>query len=464
MIAPVLPTPGRLAPLSLAAVPLALCTLAFAQLPPVPETTAGDTRPEPHLFVAQRLIDLGTVLEGDKPIVSWRLENRGGLNLVIERTRPSCGCTVVRLEEEDRVLHPGESLELRAEFNSAGRTGVQNKKITIYTNDPAEPALEVQFRAHVESLYEITPPGLVNLRAMRRGEMAETGIEILPGPGRRAVEILSVKPSKRTPLKITDEPFERRGRAGRRVRFRLDKDAPLGAISTTLALTLNIDGVTRERTVPVRGQAVGELDWRPAILDQTRLASRPGKRFAPITIRSTNKKSFELRSADAGGALDVSIKPGRRDRTRYTVVVAVRKDARPGPLAAMLTLRTNLPDQPLIQIPVFAVIAAPIEVEPPMVLLRDDGTAEGTNRRLCLRASAETRLDIVSVTTDNTAVVATVETPDGDRPGNLVCLSVRLVSQSSGDGRSGVLTIATNVEGASRLEVPFEIGISAEGG
>ena len=74
---------------------------AAAQLPPVPGK--GDPRQSavPQLYVEQRVVDIGEVIEGDNPTVSWTLENRGNADLIIERTRASCGCTVVRLKEEE---------------------------------------------------------------------------------------------------------------------------------------------------------------------------------------------------------------------------------------------------------------------------------------------------------------------------------------------------------------------------
>ena len=52
--------------------------MAAAQLPPMPEGTAKDAGKRPRLFVAQPFRDVGVVVEGEKRMVTWLLENKGG--------------------------------------------------------------------------------------------------------------------------------------------------------------------------------------------------------------------------------------------------------------------------------------------------------------------------------------------------------------------------------------------------
>ena len=74
-----------------------------AQLPPRPADVDRDADPQPQLYVAQRSLDLGEVLEGDKVTITWQLENRGSADLVIDRTAASCGCTVVQLADDSTM-------------------------------------------------------------------------------------------------------------------------------------------------------------------------------------------------------------------------------------------------------------------------------------------------------------------------------------------------------------------------
>jgi len=106
-----------------------LLPLLAGQLPPTPTGTGGEAAPRPQLFVAQRSQELGTIIEGDKVTVTWMLENRGKADLVIEETVSSCGCTVVQLAESEKVIAPGGSLALKADFDSTNRRDAQAKTV-----------------------------------------------------------------------------------------------------------------------------------------------------------------------------------------------------------------------------------------------------------------------------------------------------------------------------------------------
>jgi hypothetical protein len=51
---------------------------------------------------------------------------------VIEKVQPGCGCTVADYPKEP--IAPGQEGEIRAEFDTKGREGVQKKNITVFAN------------------------------------------------------------------------------------------------------------------------------------------------------------------------------------------------------------------------------------------------------------------------------------------------------------------------------------------
>ncbi len=63
---------------------------------------------------------------------AFRFTNTGKTPLLISEARSSCGCTVP--EWPQSPIAPGESGEIRARFDSNGRTGQQQKTITVLAN------------------------------------------------------------------------------------------------------------------------------------------------------------------------------------------------------------------------------------------------------------------------------------------------------------------------------------------
>lgn len=113
---------------------------------------------EPAMISAeQRVIDIGKVETDSKIAQEFVLFNKGGSHLRISGVDTSCGCTVAALTEN--VLAPGEFTRLKVELDTSIKLGPVRKKITVKSNDPKRPALDLflvgevmtrQMKAHEE--------------------------------------------------------------------------------------------------------------------------------------------------------------------------------------------------------------------------------------------------------------------------------------------------------------------------
>jgi hypothetical protein len=74
------------------------------------------------------LIPQGTVVER-----RFRFTNTGGSDLLITDVRGSCGCTVGK-DWPKKPLRPGEGGEITVSFNSEGRSGLQEKTVSVVAN------------------------------------------------------------------------------------------------------------------------------------------------------------------------------------------------------------------------------------------------------------------------------------------------------------------------------------------
>jgi len=76
------------------------------------------------------------------------ITNSGKRDLVIRKVKASCGCTAV--QPAKTVISPGESVDIKTVFNSAGKVGNQNKTVTIITNDPKKSTLILWVKGEVQ--------------------------------------------------------------------------------------------------------------------------------------------------------------------------------------------------------------------------------------------------------------------------------------------------------------------------
>lgn len=76
--------------------------------------------------------DFGTIKEGQKVSYTYKFKNTGQAPLIIQSAQPSCGCTVPEWSKEP--IPVGGTGFVKAEFDSNGKTNVQNKTITVTAN------------------------------------------------------------------------------------------------------------------------------------------------------------------------------------------------------------------------------------------------------------------------------------------------------------------------------------------
>lgn len=100
---------------------------------PIDEAQAlADSLPKTAVKWEEDTYDFKEVVEGEKVSHHYKLQNVGNANLHITKVKPSCGCTASYCDKE--IIKPGETCEVIVEFNSAGKSGTQQKSITVTGN------------------------------------------------------------------------------------------------------------------------------------------------------------------------------------------------------------------------------------------------------------------------------------------------------------------------------------------
>ena len=95
----------------------------------------------PKIFFPNETYDFGKIMQGDTAVHRFSFVNKGDDTLKILSVMTSCGCTVVDLPKKD--LLPNEIIQLKVEFNSMGKTGNQEKYISVSSNDKDRPLVRL---------------------------------------------------------------------------------------------------------------------------------------------------------------------------------------------------------------------------------------------------------------------------------------------------------------------------------
>ena len=101
----------------------------------VSKSEAGKSKEVAVMVFEKTEHDFGDMIQGDVVETTFKFKNTGKTALVITNARASCGCTVPKYPE--KPIQPGEEAEIEVKFNSRGKKGNQNKRVTLTTNTKA---------------------------------------------------------------------------------------------------------------------------------------------------------------------------------------------------------------------------------------------------------------------------------------------------------------------------------------
>lgn len=326
---------------------LAILTLLLTFSPGI---TASAQAP-PRAVVAEAVVDAGDVLSGDDVVATFEIRNSGAAPLEISQVRPACGCTVV---DFDRVIAPGATGTVKATVDTASLVGPNAKSITVFTNDVANPRLQLTIKSNVQSFID-AQPGYARFTSFVEKQGPETSTQIVWAPGREDFEIVSVE-SPQPWIRVSHRPAQEGDRIAEATgkQWRLDltlaAEAPVGPVAEMVVVTTNHP---KQKTleIPVSGFVRPMVAVTPPDVDFGRI-DRGSSQAWGILMRNFGAEPMAIRgvkSSVAGLEVEVqAVEEGKQFKVTFTPTPAMAK----GPFDGSVELTTNLVGQPVIQIPI----------------------------------------------------------------------------------------------------------------
>lgn len=95
--------------------------------------------------------DFGTITQGESVTYEFKFTNTGNEPLIISKAEGSCGCTVPTYPKEP--IMKNQSGFIKVTFNSTGKSGVQDKTVTLTSNASQNPMI-IHIKGTVEKPIE----------------------------------------------------------------------------------------------------------------------------------------------------------------------------------------------------------------------------------------------------------------------------------------------------------------------
>jgi phosphohistidine swiveling domain-containing protein len=109
--------------------------------------TPKELKKAPKFTIDRILHDFGDIGHNDSSITHFILTNKGKSDLIIRKAKPSCNC--VNLELESMVIKPKQKIKMKVDYTSFNVVGFDIRGITLITNDPEKPEVNISIRANI---------------------------------------------------------------------------------------------------------------------------------------------------------------------------------------------------------------------------------------------------------------------------------------------------------------------------
>lgn len=311
---------------------------------------AQGTQAKPKAVVAEPIKDVGSVGKGDMATHEFVIRNDGDAPLELREVRAACGCTVA---DYDKVIAPGKTGKVRVTVDTKSFNGPTAKGVTVYTNDPEAPAIELTIRANVGQFIKMKP-GYARFITVQ-GESKEGKIvQTLWTPDKSPLEIVKVEsPYPYLNVRFWEaKPEERLQESADqqqwKVEIHLSNDAPVGALTEPVKIHTN-HPKQKLLQVPVSGFVRPVMAVTPPVVDMGQVSGTEPVKFS-LNVRNFATESIKVTgiAGDIQG-VNAKIEPVQEGR-EYQVQVTFQPDARKGPVNGKLTLTTDSQKVPRIEV------------------------------------------------------------------------------------------------------------------
>ncbi len=316
-------------------------------------TVTAEGEGGPRAVPAEPVVDFEVVPKGEVIVHEFVIKNEGNAVLELTDVKPACGCTVARF---DRRIEPGKSGTVKATVKTDNFSGPIAKSIAVFTNDPANPKLQLVVKAEVKP-YVAVVPGYARYNYVQ-GEPVGAIYQTLWATDGSDVNIASVKPPY-DHLKVSyreaaeDERHPKGEGKQWRLEVTLDPQSPVGALRDYVEVRLD-RGKQKVAKIPISGFVRPRQHITPPKVDFGKLegGSLPLRR----TFHFTNfiSDTIELTEIETGvEGLSGQVQSGAKEAGyRFKLLLTLGPEMPKGAFSSTVKIHTTDEQNPIVELPI----------------------------------------------------------------------------------------------------------------
>jgi hypothetical protein len=310
---------------------------------------------KPKAVAVEPIKDVGSVAKGEKATADFLIRNDGDTVLEITNVQPACGCTVA---DYDKTIAPGKTGKVHAVVDTSTFNGPIAKGVTVFTNDPALPQIELTLRVKVEPYINIKP-GYARYITVQGEPLEGNIVQTLWVPDGTPMEITKVD----SPWPFMTVTYHEATAAERmpdvkgkqwKVEMKLSNDARVGPLAdyVTIHTTHPKQKIVQ---IPISGFVRPIMAVTPPVGDYGEIQLKePLKKT--LGVKNFATEPIKLTSVDTSlKGVEAKIEP-LQDGREYTIRVTLDPSLGKGPFHGKLTLHTDSAKLPQLDVEIMGTI------------------------------------------------------------------------------------------------------------
>jgi hypothetical protein len=303
----------------------------------------------PSAVVADPVFDAGTLPVGQPIEADFVIQNQGDAPLEITQVQPACGCTVASYDE---TIEPGASGIVRAVVDTTSEVGPNAKAISVFTNDPQNPRIQLSIESNVKPFLTLEP-GYARFTSFVHEDRDQSIPQILWTDDFQDLEITAVElPQSWVDVsyrETTDTESSDKGVGKQwRIDVTLSKAAPVGLLADRVLLRTN-HPQQKVVEIPISGFVRPMVAVTPPELNFGKIDPADAQKWG-ILVRNFGSAPLQIEGVDSTiEGIEVAVEP-LQEGQQYKLVFTPTSKMAKGLFKGRVELATNLPQQPKITV------------------------------------------------------------------------------------------------------------------
>jgi hypothetical protein len=324
--------------------------LAVGSGSPAGALRSGDSDWRTSVF-PERAHDFGNVARGSRVRHAFPVINRTNAEIRIADWRTKCGCTDVRVGA--RVIPPGTQTTVEATIDTTRFQGYKASGLTLVLDRPAFDQIDLNMTCFIRRDIALNP-GQIDFGTVRpTGRLPSAVLTVTYSGGRSAWEIADMK-TRSALVKAVANELDRSadGQVRWLITATLQPGLRNGFFKDEITLITN-DSPRQAIPISVVANVQGALSVIPSIINFGQV--RAGQSVTKI-VRVRSPSPFTITGLDASRTDLKTSEQTTGAATDHALSIALQAPATAGPYHAVVTIESDLKDEPPAQVKTFATI------------------------------------------------------------------------------------------------------------